>query len=169
MHMKVNIINDHLGELRFGDKCYPCALGKSGVTVNKREGDHCSPAGLYSLRSLFYRADKIEKPISKLEASAISKNDGWCDDPAQANYNQLVELPVEGSFENLWREDSLYDVVVVIGHNDSPPVPGLGSCIFMHVAKPNYEGTEGCVALKRQDLLALLSVIEKETQIEIVD
>ncbi|MEH6404624.1 MAG: L,D-transpeptidase family protein [Sneathiella sp.] len=166
--MKVNIINDHLGELRFGDKCYPCALGKSGVTANKREGDHCSPAGVYSLRSLYYRADKIKKPVSKLELSAISKKDGWCDDPAISAYNQRVELPFNGSYETLWREDDLYDIVVVIGHNDTPPVSGFGSCIFMHVAKPNFEGTEGCVALKLSDLLALLSAIEKETKIEIL-
>jgi len=166
--MKVNIISGHRGELRFGGKNYPCALGKSGVTTNKHEGDHSSPIGLYSLRSMYFRADKIEQPLCKLESHVISKNDGWCDDPAHASYNQFVKLPFEGSCETLWRDDNLYDVVVVIGHNDTPPVPGLGSCIFMHVAKPNFEGTEGCVALELKDLLALLSNIEKETQIEII-
>lgn len=168
MRMKVNIINGHRGELRFKGKRFACAMGKSGVTLNKREGDHCSPIGVYSLRSIYYRADKINRPNSPLETHIISPTDGWCDDPSHEFYNKAVNLPFAGGCETLWREDDLYDCVVVIGHNDDPPVAGKGSCIFLHVAKPGFEGTEGCVALELDQLLGLLSLMDEDTQIEIL-
>lgn len=146
---------------------WPCAIGKNGVTADKYEGDHCSPAGTYPLRSVFYRPDKMKKPDCALPVHEISQTDGWCDDPHHADYNRQISLPFAASHETLWREDNLYDLVVVIGHNDAPPVPGQGSCIFMHVAKPGYDGTEGCVALKKEDLLDLLKKIEKQTRISI--
>ncbi len=152
----------------YGNCSWPCALGKSGVTTDKKEGDHASPAGCYPLRSVWYRADKGEKPVCTLPVMEIRREDGWCDDPDHPDYNRKITLPFEARHETLWREDDLYDIVVVIGHNDEPPVPGKGSCIFMHVAKPDYDGTEGCVALKKKDLLELLEKISKDTAIEIL-
>ncbi len=168
MQIKIKAIQGHRGELQFGDKIYPCALGKAGVTQEKREGDHASPAGLYPLRSVYYRADKLARPDCRLSLREISESDGWCDDPVHAAYNRPISLPCAARHETLWREDDLYDLIVVIGHNDDPPVPGKGSCIFMHVAKPGYEGTEGCVALNKVDLLDLLAKVSKETCMEIM-
>jgi L,D-peptidoglycan transpeptidase YkuD (ErfK/YbiS/YcfS/YnhG family) len=167
MYIQVKATHGHKGVLHFTGQSYPCALGKSGVTQNKTEGDHASPIGQYPLRSLYYRADRIAKPETSLECIEIQPNDGWCDDPAHPLYNQKVQLPFDASHETLWREDHLYDVVVVLGHNDAPAIPGNGSCIFMHVAQPDYCGTEGCVALSIQDLLVVLTSVRKDTMINI--
>ncbi|MBL4907831.1 MAG: L,D-transpeptidase family protein [Sneathiella sp.] len=166
--MKVKALKGHSGELSFSGRHYTCALGKSGVTLDKREGDHASPAGLYPLRSVYYRADKMERPVTSLPCKKISRMDGWCDDPASEAYNVLITLPFASGHETLWREDDLYDLIVVLGHNDTPPIPGLGSCIFMHIANGNYEGTEGCIALVKKDLLELLALVSPDTQIEII-
>ncbi len=134
-----------------------CALGRGGVTDRKREGDGCTPAGTFPLRRVLHRADRLEPPATALPVAAIAPDDGWCDDPADPAYNRPVKLPYGAGAERLWREDGLYDVVVVLGHNDSPPTPGAGSAIFLHVAAPGYAPTEGCVALALADLLALLA------------
>lgn len=168
MDIKVKAVKGHQGELTVNSRTYPCALGKSGVTTDKTEGDHAAPIGVYPLRSVYYRADKMQPPICALPCISIKPTDGWCDDPTDDAYNRPVTLPYPASHECLLRDDDLYDVVVVIGHNDAPPVPGRGSCIFMHVAKDGYEGTEGCVALKKPDLLEILTLINTESQIEIL-
>lgn len=167
MMIEVNGNGNHTGVVSFKGKSWPCSLGKSAITEDKKEGDHASPAGTYPLRALYYRKDKVKKPACYLEAIEISKDMGWCDEPAHDDYNKRVSLPFAASHETLWRHDALYDVIVVLGHNDNPPVPGKGSCIFMHVAKEGYEGTEGCVALKRQDLLDLLALLEPDTNLRI--
>ena len=168
MHILVNGNHGHQGTVTYVNRSWPCALGKSGITSDKKEGDHASPAGCYPLRSIWYRADKGERPICSLPVTEIRREDGWCDDPDHPDYNRKITLPFEASHETLWREDDLYDIVVVIGHNDEPPVPGKGSCIFMHVAQPDYDGTEGCVALKKEDLLELLEKVSKDSLIEIL-
>mgnify|MGYP003115939218 FL=1 len=155
------------GLLTYNDLNFDCALGKSGVTPAKREGDHASPEGRFALRKLLYRADKVAKPETILPAQAIDRNDGWCDDPDHEAYNRPVRLPFGARHETLWREDELYDLVVVLGHNDDPVVKGAGSCIFMHVAREDYGPTEGCVALEKADLLQLLAAIEGDTAIRI--
>jgi len=136
-----------------------CALGRSGVTpaAEKREGDLASPTGVWPIRRLLYRPDKGPAPRTALPAQPIAPDDGWCDDPADPAYNTPVKLPRRGSFERMWREDDLYDLVLVLGHNDDPPRPMMGSAIFLHVAKPGYAPTEGCVALARQDVEALIA------------
>ena len=144
------------GRLSFGGQTYRCALGRGGVAAEKREGDGATPAGRFPLRRVLYRADRLPAPTTALPVATISKTDGWCDDPADPAYNLPVALPSEAGHERLWREDGLYDVVVVLGHNDDPPVPGLGSAIFFHVAAPDLVPTEGCVALARPLLLAVL-------------
>ena len=141
----------------------PCALGRSGIVAEerKREGDGATPAGRFPLRRVLWRADREASPKTSLPARAIEETDGWCDDPARPEYNRPVTFPSYffGTAERLWRDDHLYDVVVVLGHNDDPPTPGLGSAIFLHVAKPDFGPTEGCIAMARDDLRALLERI----------
>jgi len=167
MRIQVKPDEGHRGHLHFMGKTYTCAIGKTGVTENKCEGDHASPLGVFALREIYYRADKVEAPDSLLPCKIISLNDGWCDDPAHKDYNRKISLPFAASHETLWREDDLYDIIVILGHNDNPPIPGKGSCIFMHVAKEGFEGTEGCVALKKSDLADLLRSVSIDTLIDI--
>ncbi|MEI6557415.1 MAG: L,D-transpeptidase family protein [Rhodospirillaceae bacterium] len=141
-----------------------CALGRSGIRADKREGDGATPAGRYPLRRLLFRPDRLPgPPVTGLPASPIGRDDGWCDDAADPRYNRPLPLPSAAGHERLWRDDGLYDVVVVLGHNDTPPVPGLGSAIFLHVAAPDGRPTEGCVALPLADLLALVAACDHET------
>lgn len=170
--------NPAMGTLRIGDKVYPCALGKQGITRLKIEGDVKTPEGSFPLRTVFYRYDKLSKPIySRVPMMALLKEDGWCDDPKDKFYNQPVMLPYHASAESLWREDDVYDVIVVLGHNDNPVEPGKGSAIFLHVARevdpaggdgPRFEGTEGCIALKKQDLLEILPGLSPETTLKVL-
>ncbi len=144
------------GRLFFNGRVYDCALGRGGVSPDKQEGDGATPAGRYALRRVLYRPDRIDTPETALPLSPHRQDDGWCDDPADARYNQPVTLPYPASAERMWRDDGLYDVVVVLGHNDDPVVPGAGSAIFLHVAAPDFKATEGCVALRRDDVLEIL-------------
>lgn len=152
-------------KLEFGGKTYPIAIGKNGFTEDKREGDNCTPMGEYALRECWYRADKLAPPTTALPLHIIQADDGWCDAPDHPAYNTHVKLPFDASHEKLWREDDVYDVVVPLGYNDAPIVPGKGSAIFMHVARPGYVGTEGCVALALPDLLAVLAHADSDTTI----
>ena len=146
----------HDGTVTYPGGTFRCALGRTGIRADKREGDGATPVGCFTLRRVLYRPDRMTPPETKLPVSPIDPIDGWCDDPADPAYNQPVHLPHPASHEEMWRADGLYDVVVVIGHNDDPIIPGMGSAVFMHVAKPDYEPTAGCVALALPDLLALL-------------
>lgn len=136
-----------------------CALGSAGVVAGgaKREGDAASPAGLWPMRRVLWRPDRGPAPATRLASAPIAPDEGWCDAPDDPAYNQPVRLPYAVSAEPLWREDRLYDVVVILGHNDSPVVPGAGSAIFLHLASPDYAPTQGCVALAPGDLAYLLS------------
>jgi len=144
------------GRLRWLGNEVRCALGRSGVRADKREGDGATPIGAFPLRRILFRPDRLPKPATGLPTQPIEPELGWCDDPARPEYNQLVRLPFAASHERLWRDDGLYDVLVVIGHNDDPVAPGAGSAIFLHVAEPEFVPTEGCVALTLADLLRLL-------------
>lgn len=157
------------GILRVGDHSFRCALGVNGIidANTKTEGDGKTPAGRWQLRYVMYRADRRPCPRTKLPVTTISFSDGWCDDPKHPDYNRPVRLPFDASHEKLFRDDDLYNIIVVLGHNDDPPVPGKGSAIFMHIAKPDYSGTEGCVALKEKDLETLLALAGHETFITI--
>ncbi|MCC9621165.1 L,D-transpeptidase family protein [Thalassospira sp. MA62] len=157
------------GVLRIGDQAFRCALGKNGVTPAdlKTEGDGKTPAGRWRLRYVMYRADRRACPHTKLPATTLSFADGWCDDPAHPDYNCPVRLPFDGGHEKLWRDDDIYNLIVVLGHNDDPPVPGKGSAIFMHIARPDYSGTEGCVALAEEDLEKVLATAEYDSFISI--
>ena len=147
----------NLGVLAWPNGEARCALGRNGVSAEKREGDGATPAGVLPLRYVFYRPDREAQPATRMAVRVISPGDGWCDDPARPEYNRLVRRPFPGRHETLWRADGLYDLAVVLGWNDAPPVPGRGSAIFLHVAGADYAPTEGCVALARRDLLRLLA------------
>ncbi len=146
-----------------------CALGPAGVTAadEKREGDGATPLGAWPMLRVLYRPDRGAAPKTALPVEAIARYDGWCDDPADPAYNRPVKLPYPASCERMWREDELYDIVVVLAHNDDPPVPGLGSAIFLHCAKPGYPPTQGCVALARADLETLLEKAQPGEALEI--
>ena len=133
------------------------AVGKSGIGEKLREGDGITPIGIWPLRRVLYRADRLAEPHTQLPLAPIEPDQAWCDSPDDPRYNQLVRLPPGTSEEHLWRADSLYDVIVVVGFNDAPAVPGRGSAIFIHVARPDYGATAGCVALARNDLLEALA------------
>ena len=126
------------------------------MSARKREGDGATPSGVFALRRVLYRADKIEKPKTALPVAAIESDDGWCDDPDDSFYNRQVKLPYKARAEQLCRSDDLYDLIVVLGYNDDPIVKGKGSAIFLHVASPDLAATEGCVALKFPDLVEIL-------------
>lgn len=165
--MSFPILVDRSGWLTYDGMRFRCALGKGGVKNDKREGDGATPTGRFMLRELFYRPDKLAAPDCLLYKRALNPADGWCDDPRHADYNKLVRLPHPASCERMWRDDACYDLVIPLGYNDDPPVPGLGSAIFLHVARPDYSGTEGCVALSMADLLELLPGLPAGVEIEI--
>ena len=161
----LRVINMNM--LSFGGKSYRCAVGKSGFSADKKEGDGATPIGAYPLRECWYRADKIAAPVTSLPLTVIRQDDGWCDAPNHPLYNRAVKRPFAASHEHLWREDDVYDIVIPLGYNDAPVAPGKGSAIFLHVAKPGYVPTEGCVALARADLLELLPRFTPDTTIVI--
>lgn len=134
-------------------------LGRGGVkpAVDKREGDGASPAGTWPIRRVFYRPDKGPAPQTALPTQPIAEHDGWCDAPGDPAYNRAVPLPYPASAERLWRGDDLYDLVVILGHNDDPVVPGLGSAIFLHLQRDDHGPTEGCVAVTRPAMLEFLA------------
>ncbi len=146
-----------------------CALGKGGVVAAdaKREGDGCSPLGIWTIRRILYRPDKSALPDTGLPTKALERDDGWCDAPMDPAYNRPVKLPHVASAEKMWRDDDVYDLVGVLAHNDDPPVSGLGSAIFLHLAKPDYSPTEGCVALNREDMTTLLRIARLGDAVEI--
>lgn len=144
-------------------RIYHCVLGRAGIVPDKREGDGGTPSGILPLRRVFYRPDRLGPPVTGLPLSPILPDDGWCDDPADPAYNRHVRLPHPARHEVLWRLDGVYDVIVVLGWNDDPVVPGKGSAIFMHVARADHAPTEGCVALALPELLEILADCRPDT------
>ena len=145
------------GRVRLGPRGWSCVLGKRAIVALKREGDGATPAGRFGFRRVLYRPDRMALPPTGLPVGAIKPDDGWCDAPNDRIYNRPVTLPYGASAEKMWREDGLYDVVVVLGHNDCPRVRWRGSAVFMHVWSPDRGPTAGCVALARHDLLELVA------------
>lgn len=146
-----------------------CALGKGGVipAAAKREGDGASPIGAWPARRVFCRPDRGLPPETGLPVIGLKPEDGWSDDPAEPSYNRLVPLPCRGSHERLWRRDRVYDLIVELGYNDEPVVAGMGSAIFLHVARAGHAPTEGCIALAEADLRAVLKLMGGGSVIEI--
>lgn len=133
------------------------ALGRGGIKALKREGDGGTPVGHLPVRRAFYRADRVLRPRTALPLRAIEPRDGWCDDPRDRNYNRLIRHPYGRSAETMMRDDGLYDIGLVLGHNDRPRVRGRGSAIFVHLARPGLTPTEGCIAFTHRDLRAVLA------------
>lgn len=157
------------GQLQWNGRAARCALGKSGVTPSesKREGDGASPIGIWPMRQVLWRPDRIAAPATRLPAVELIPDAGWCDAPDDPFYNRPVLLPYAASHEKLWREDHIYDLIVELGYNDNPVIPGNGSAIFLHVAREDYSPTEGCVACALPDLLALLADAKPGDALEI--
>ncbi len=144
------------------------ALGRGGVAALKREGDGATPLGRFPLREVLYRADRVSRPRTPLRLRAIRPGDGWCEDPADRSYNRLVKTASRPGVDRLIRTDHLYDVVLVLGYNDRPRVRGKGSAIFVHLARPGYTPTDGCIALSRRDMLTLLRELRSRSTIVIL-
>jgi L,D-peptidoglycan transpeptidase YkuD (ErfK/YbiS/YcfS/YnhG family) len=157
-------------QARYGEKLWRAAVGRSGIRRDKIEGDGASPAGRWPIRRVLYRADKLGvAPRSVFDTAIIDAQDGWCDAPDHPDYNRPVRLPFPASHEEMWRKDDLYDIVVVLGHNDDPIVPGAGSAVFLHVASAFYGPTAGCAALSREDLLEFLALAAPGTCLQFED
>lgn len=155
------------GVLQAGALRLPCALGRGGVKASKREGDGATPRGVWTLSCVRYRPDRTRRPLTGLPASPLRADDGWCDAPADPNYNRPVRHPYAASAERMWREDHLYDLVVLMGYNDVPRVRGRGSAIFMHVARPGLAPTEGCIAVSKHDLAKVARVLRAGARVRI--
>jgi L,D-peptidoglycan transpeptidase YkuD (ErfK/YbiS/YcfS/YnhG family) len=145
-----------------------CVVGAGGVREDKVEGDAATPAGEFPLRRIYFRNDRLVLPKVRLPARPITEHDGWCDDPHSPSYNRLVRIPNEWSHEKMWREDGLYDVVVVVGYNDDPPEGEWGSAIFLHISREGYAPTRGCIGLAREDLLELLPLLTPDTRLRVL-
>ena len=144
-----------------------CAVGKRGIGLKKKEGDFITPIGLYKIKYILYRKDRIKKIQSKLRKIIIKKNMGWCDDPKSKQYNKLIKLPFSYSYEQLFKKENIYDIILVLNYNMNPVKKDKGSAIFVHVAKKNYEKTRGCIAVKKPDLLKILKEIKDKTKVKI--
>ena len=155
------------GRLRAGGWDFPCALGRSGIRATKREGDGVTPSGRYRALAAFWRPDRVERPKTALPLSPIGESCGWCDDPADRNYNRPVTLPYAARTEAMRREDRLYDIVVDLDWNRGPIAKHKGSAIFLHVASLGYAPTEGCIAVAPEDLRKLLAHIGPETVFDV--
>jgi L,D-peptidoglycan transpeptidase YkuD (ErfK/YbiS/YcfS/YnhG family) len=153
------------GQAAWRGRTLRCAIGRSGIARVKREGDGATPAGAFPVRRVLYRADRMARPATGLAVSPLADIDGWCDDPADPRYNQAVRLPYPARCEALWRDDPLYDLIGVIGFNDEPALSGGGSAIFLHIARPDYAPTEGCVAFSSADLLDVFAEWRPEDRV----
>lgn len=155
--------------LEVGGITYVCSIGRGGIAAvgQKREGDLKTPTGSFRLRRCYYRADRMETPDCGLELIALTPDSGWCDDAAHPFYNQFVKLPFAGRHEKLWRDDDVYDLIIPLGYNDGPITPSAGSAIFLHLIREDGVGTEGCVAMKRLDLLTLLPHLHQDTVLRV--
>ena len=161
------IIVKKSGYLKYKKFKFRCALGKGGIKQKGREGDFITPKGKFKLIKIYYRSDRIKRINSTLKKIKIKKNMGWCDDVSSNYYNKQIKINKKISHEKLHRKDNVYDIIVVLNYNLNPIIRGKGSAIFLHVAKKNYNKTQGCIALKKDELLTLISKIKKDTQIRI--
>ena len=153
----------HIDEFKFR-----CCIGKNGLTKNKREGDKKTPKGTFGIERLYYRKDRLKKPITSLKQVEIKENFGWCDDIYfPKKYNKLIKTEKKIKHEKLKRKDHKYDLLIPIKYNFKKPISGLGSCIFIHLTK-DYKPTAGCIALKKNDFLIMLKLIKKNSKIKII-
>jgi L,D-peptidoglycan transpeptidase YkuD (ErfK/YbiS/YcfS/YnhG family) len=161
------IIINKFGYLKYRELKFRCSLGKAGINKKIEEGDNITPKGIYKIVKIYYREDRIKNIISKIKLTKIKDNMGWCDDPISKKYNQLIKLPTKYHHEKLYRNDKLYDIILVLDYNMNPIVKGKGSAIFLHLSKNLKNKTSGCVALRKKDMLKLIKKIKKNTKIVI--
>ena len=145
-----------------------CSLGKRGIGIKKKEGDLITPKGSFKINGILYRPDKVKNLITKLRKKMINKKMGWCDDPKSKKYNQLIKLPFKFNFEKLYRNDDIYDIIIILSFNTNPIIKNKGSAIFIHVAKRNYSPTKGCVAIRKNDIKKLAREINRNTIVKIL-
>ena len=164
----MTIIIKNKETLLFDDFKFKCSIGKKGFNKEKKEGDETTPKGLFDLGNIYYRADRVPKPDSKLKKIVIKKNMGWCDDSKSKYYNKIIKIKknLNIGYEKLFRKDSKYDYLILIKYNYKKIKKNKGSAIFLHLTK-NYLPTKGCIALQKKDFLILCKLISKKTKIKI--
>ena len=163
--MTIFVKNKHT--LQIDEFKFKCCIGKKGSTTNKKEGDKKTPKGTFQIENLYFREDRIKKPLTLLKCIKIKKNMGWCDDVSfPKKYNKLIKTEKRIRHEKLKRKDNKYDLLIPIKYNFNKPITGKGSCIFIHLTK-DYKPTAGCVALNKKDFLIMLKLINKKTKIKI--
>ena len=143
-----------------------CCIGKGGIKSKKIEGDFSTPKGIFKLGPIYYRADRVAKPITKLKCNKINKHMGWSNDIDSKYYNRKIKINKNIKHEKMFRKDNKYDYVILINYNYQRPISNKGSAIFLHLTN-NYKPTVGCIALKKKDLIILLKIINKDTKIQI--
>tara|TARA_B110001452_G_C15181380_1_gene410347 strand:+ start:434 stop:934 length:501 start_codon:yes stop_codon:yes gene_type:complete len=163
MHIIVN--KNYLNYLNYKVKC---ALGKRGIGKKKKEGDLITPKGVYKIKYLLYRKDRIKKIKTTLKKVILKKNMGWCNDTKTSKYNKIIELPFNYSHEKLYKRNNIYDIILVLDYNMNPIKKNKGSAIFIHVAKKKLDKTEGCIAVKKRELITIIKRIKKNTKVKIV-
>jgi L,D-peptidoglycan transpeptidase YkuD (ErfK/YbiS/YcfS/YnhG family) len=161
------IIVKKSGYLQYRNLKFRCALGKAGIKKKKKEGDNATPKGIFKIMKMYYRPDKIKNITTKIKKIKIKKDMGWCDDSSCHLYNQQIKLPNKFSYEKLFRNDNLYDLILVLNYNINPTIKHKGSAIFVHIAKNCYEKTKGCITLKKEHLIELISKIKTNTKLKI--
>ena len=162
--MKITLKNKYT--LKIDDFKFKCCIGKNGLKKNKIEGDKCTPKGIFKLGTLYYRKDRVKKPITSLKIKNIKRNMGWCNDSKNKLYNQEIKVNKSIKHEKLFRKDYKYDYLLVIKYNTKKIKPNKGSAIFIHLTK-NFKATAGCIALLQKDFLIMVKLINKKTTIKI--
>ena len=163
--MTIFVKNKHT--LQIDEFKFKCCIGKKGSTSNKKEGDKKTPKGTFKIENLYFREDRIKKPLTLLKCIKIKKDMGWCDDISfPKKYNKLIKTEKRIGHEKLKRKDNKYDLLIPIKYNFNKPITGKGSCIFIHLTK-DYKPTAGCIALKKKDFLIMLKLINKDSKIKI--
>tara|TARA_B100000963_G_C22422991_1_gene578515 strand:- start:319 stop:819 length:501 start_codon:yes stop_codon:yes gene_type:complete len=144
-----------------------CAIGKRGIGKKRKEGDLITPIGIYKIKYILFRKDRIKNIKTAIKKIIIKKNMGWCDDPKSKHYNKLIKLPSKYSYEKLYKKENVYDIILILDYNMSPIIKNKGSAIFIHIARKNYKKTEGCIALKKGQLLKIIKEINNNTKVMI--
>jgi L,D-peptidoglycan transpeptidase YkuD (ErfK/YbiS/YcfS/YnhG family) len=155
------------GDLIYKNLKYRCAIGKAGIKKKQKEGDNITPKGIFKITRVYYRSDRIKNISTSIKKIKINKNMGWCNDSKSPFYNREIKLPSKFSFEKLYRNDNLYDLLAVLNYNTNPVEKNKGSAIFIHIAKKRFKPTAGCIALQKKDLMKLMRVIKKNSKIKI--
>ena len=153
--------------LKYKNFKFRCSLGKAGIKKKEKEGDNITPRGIFKIICIYYRSDRIRKITTSLKKIKIKKTMGWCDDPRSSFYNKEIKLPNKFNYEKFYRKDNLYDIIVPLNYNTNPIIKNKGSAIFIHIANNSYKRTAGCIGIKKNNLIKLLSIIKKNTKVKI--